>query len=347
MAVDSETRDGKGGASTATGPADAAPPRGAAAPGASRWSGQSLERWILPGVFVLTVGFFSIARPDAFLTVTNARSLVQQSAPLLIVLGGLCVVLAMREFDLSFASIAGASGALAVQSMVLWQATVWWAVLQAILLGLVLGAANGFLVGYLRVPSFIGTLATGSIIQGVMQAIAYQTVFEGIPDSYLELTLLRFLGVPVNLIAIGLVLLVLGTVLRHSVFGRQATAIGDNPDAARIAGVDVRRARLIGFALSGTCAGIAGVLLTSQAGQYYPDPGAALLLSAYAAAFLSLSLGRGWRFNVGGALLGAIFLACVTTGVTMLNYPSWLSQLLQGLVLLTAVFLLTRRQVAR
>ncbi|MCO8269098.1 ABC transporter permease [Actinoplanes sp. TRM 88003] len=310
-------------------------------------SGQSWERWILPGVFVLTVAFFTIARPGAFLTVDNGRSLLQQNAPLLIVLGGLCVVLAMREFDLSFASIAGASGALTVQSLVLFNATVWSAVFYGVVLGPLLGALNGVLVGYLRVPSFIGTLATGSIIQGIMQAIAYQTVFEGIPNEYMDLTLARFLGVPINLIVIGLVLLVIGAVLRYSVFGRQAAAIGDNPDAARIAGVNVRRAKLIGFTISGACAGVAGVLLTSTAGQYYPDPGAALLLAAYAAAFLSLSLGRGWRFNVGGALLGAVFLACVTTGVTMLNYPSWLSQFLQGLVLLTAVYLLTRRQVAK
>ncbi|MBU2668166.1 ABC transporter permease [Actinoplanes bogorensis] len=324
-----------------------APPRAKDSTGTRLWNGPSWERWILPGVFVLTVAFFTIARPGAFFTVSNGRSLLQQNAPLLIVLGGLCVVLAMREFDLSFASIAGASGALTVQALVLFNATVWSAVFYGVALGLLLGAVNGVLVGYLRVPSFIGTLATGSIIQGVMQAIAYQTVFEGIPDEYLDLTLTRFLGVPVNLIVIGLVLLVIGAVLRYSVFGRQAAAIGDNPDAARIAGVNVRLSKLIGFTISGACAGVAGVLLTSTAGQYYPDPGAALLLAAYAAAYLSLSLGRGWRFNVGGALLGAVFLACVTTGVTMMNYPSWLSQFLQGLVLLTAVFLLTRRQVAR
>lgn len=306
-----------------------------------------VERWSLPAVFVATIIIFSVARPEVFPTFDNAVSILHLNLPQLVVLGGLCVVLAMREFDLSFAFVAGASGALSVQAMASWDLGALPAIALGVGLGAILGLVNGVLVAYLNLPSFICTLATGSVIQGLMMAIAGETIFEGITDGYKELTTKEVAGIPIDLVAGAVLLLVLGFLLRFSVFGRHAAAIGDNPAAARIAGIHVQRVKVIGFVLVGACAGLSGIIITSQAGQYYPNPAASLLLSAYAAAFLSLSLGRGWRFNIGGAVLGSVFLACVTTGVTMLNQPAWLAQLLQGLILLIAIVALSRRQVAR
>ncbi|MFB2581456.1 ABC transporter permease [Herbiconiux sp. P15] len=318
-----------------------------AAPPRRRLTSAGIERWTLPVVFVLTIVLFSVLKPAVFPTANNFIAIVQQNLPLLMVVGGVCVVLALREFDLSFGYVAGASGALAVQSMVLFEANWIVAVLLGVAFGALLGAVNGFLVAYTRLPSFIGTLATGATIQGVMLAISNQTIFEGISPDYVLITGASIGSFPIDIIVVAVLLLAIGFLLRFTVFGRHAAAIGDNPVAARIAGVNVKRIQLLSFILVGACAGTSGILLTSQAGQYYPDPGASLLLPAFAAAYLSLSLGRGWRFNVGGAVLGALFLAVVSTGVTMLNQPSWLGQLLQGLILLVAILALNRRRGTR
>lgn len=312
-----------------------------------RITAAGLERWTLPAVFVLAIALFSILKPAVFPTPANFIAIVQQNLPLLVVVGGLCVVLALREFDLSFGFVAGAAGALAVQSMVLWHANWIVATLLGIVFGAVLGAVNGILVAYTRLPSFIGTLATGATIQGVMLAISSQTIFSGIAPEYTLITGATIGTLPIDIVVVAVLLIAIGALLRFTVFGRHASAIGDNPVAARIAGVNVSGIQVLSFTLVGACAGISGVLLTSQAGQYYPDPGSSLLLSAFAAAYLSLSLGRGWRFNVGGAVLGALFLAVVSTGVTMLNQPSWLGQLLQGLILLIAILALNRRRGTR
>lgn len=306
-----------------------------------------VERWSLPVVFVLTLVIFSAARPDAFPTVATASAILHQNLPTLLVLAGLCMVLSLREFDLSFPFVAGASGALTVQAMAQWDLGTPVAVALGLGLGLLLGLINGLLVAYAGVSSFIGTLATGSVVQGLMMAIAGETVFEGIEDGFRDLTSAR-LGPLYADVLVGLVVVAaLGALLRLSVLGRHATAIGDSPEAARIAGIPVARVTLTAFAIVGACSGLAGVVITSQAGQYYPNPASGLLLPVYAAAFLSLSIGRGWRFNVGGAVLGSVFLAAVATGVTMLNQPSWLAQLLQGAILLVAIIALSRRQAGR
>lgn len=311
-----------------------------------RVSIETLEQWSLPIVFILVLIVFSVLKPDVFPTFTNLKSVLQQNLPLLLLVAGLSVVLSLREFDLSFGYTAGASAALAVQSMVSWHFATGEAVALALLFGCLLGTVNGVLVAYSRLPSFIGTLATGATIEGVMLAINNNTVFQGIPATYLKITSSKVDGFPADIIVVGALIVVIGFVLRFTVFGRQAAAIGDNPAAARIAGINIKRIQVVSFALLGLCAGLAGVLITSQSAQYYPDPASSLTLPAFAAAYLSLALGRGWRFNVAGAMLGGLFLAVIETGVTMLNEPTWLGQLLQGVILLIAILALNRRRGA-
>lgn len=305
---------------------------------------QTIEQWTLPVVFLAVLILFSALRPSVFPTYGNLVAVLQQNLPLLLLVAGLCLVLSLREFDLSFGYSAGAASALAVQSMVAWHFSAGEAVALALIAGACLGLVNGILVAYLRLPSFIGTLATGAAIEGVMLAISNNTIFQGIRPAYLSITTAKFGSFPVDIVIVAVMIAVIGFVLRFSVFGRQAAAIGDNPAAARIAGVNVRRIQVISFVVVGLCAGFAGVLVTSEAAQYYPDPASALTLPAFAAAFLSLSVGRGWRFNVSGAMLGGLFLAVIETGVTMLNEPTWLGQLLQGLILLIAILTLNRRR---
>jgi ribose/xylose/arabinose/galactoside ABC-type transport system permease subunit len=105
----------------------------------------------------------------------------------------------------------------------------------------------------------------------------------------------------------------------------------------------VRRARLIGFVVAGVAAAICGILLTSKAASYYPNLGNGLLLPAYAAAFLGLSLGRGWRFNVVGTVLGVFFLGTITTGLVMMDQPPWVASIIQGSLLLASIVVLARR----
>jgi ribose/xylose/arabinose/galactoside ABC-type transport system permease subunit len=156
--------------------------------------------------------------------------------------------------------------------MVLWQLNWVVAVILGIALGALLGAVNGFLVAYTRLPSFIGTLATGATIQGVMLAISNKTIFTGIAPEYVRITGNSIAGFPIDIIVIAALLLAIGFLLRFTVFGRHAAAIGDNPVAARIAGVNVKRIQLLSFTLVGACAGVSGILLTSQAFCSPPSP---------------------------------------------------------------------------
>lgn len=305
------------------------------------------ERFSLPLAFIVVVVGFSVLLPDTFATGNNVLAILDQAAPLMVMASGLIVVLVMKEFDLSIGAVAGACAAVSVTLMSYHGVSSAVAIAAGIGTGLLVGFANGILVARVGIPSFIATLATGSLLAGLELAIANTTIFEGLGEMYLQLTSATLFGLPMAFVIAAAVAIVLGVILRKTIFGRHASAIGDNPVAARLVGLPVDRDRIIAFTVSGGAAALAGVLLTSRAMSFYPGPGNGLMLPAYAAAFLSLSLGHGWRFNIGGTVLGVVFLGTITTGLTMLNQPPWVAAVVQGFVLLTTVMANARRQVRR
>ena len=295
------------------------------------------ERWSLVLAFLAAFVFFSAARPDTFLTWDNARAILDDSSVLCVLAVGITAILVINEFDLSVGFVAGLAGAAGVSVMAFHGWGAGAAVAVALGAGGMAGLANGVAVAYVRIPSFIATLAVGSIATAIELAITKTAIFEGLSASYLEIATTRVATIPLRaIIAAGVALLFL-VILRTTVYGRHASSVGDNPVAARLTGVAVERVKVIAFVLAGLTAGLAAVLVTSSGAQYYPNLGTGYLLQAYAAAFLGLSLGGGLRFNILGSYLGVLLLDMLTTGLTMMNQPSWTAQLVQGIVLVVAV----------
>jgi ribose/xylose/arabinose/galactoside ABC-type transport system permease subunit len=298
---------------------------------------EAAERWSLPAAFLAAIVFFAVAKPATFLTLDNARAILDDTSVLVVLAVGVTAVLVIGEFDLSVGFVVGLAAAAGIGTMAFRGWPVWAAIAITLAAGAIAGLANGIAVAYVRIPSFVATLAIGSIAAAVELAITKTSIFEGIPPSYLDIALTRVGTIPLRAIIAAAVVVLFLVILRATVFGRHASSIGDNPAAAVLAGVAVARVRVAAFVLAGLTAGLAAVLVTASAGSYYPNLGTGYLLPAYAAAFLGLSLGSGLRFNVLGSYLGVLLLGTVTTGLTMMNQPSWVAALVQGLVLIVAV----------
>lgn len=288
--------------------------------------------------FLVTIIVFSIARPDSFATGRNAESILTLAAPSLIIAVGLTVVLVMQDFDLSFGAMiglgSGASTAFMVNSGWPWGL----AVIAVILLGVLVGLVNGYMVAYLGGASFIITLAMGTVLAGVEFALTSQdTVFNGFPSGFRGVATNEFLGLS-NQIWIAVVLAGLAwTLLDRTEIGRYMYAIGGNPEAARLSGVRVRPLRVLGFVVVAVAAAIVGLILTSQSGSYAPSGGLTYLLPAFAAAFLGAAVFRPGEFNVPGTIVGVLFLGVIQTGLIMLDFDTYVINLVQGAILITAV----------
>ena len=219
------------------------------------------------------VRIFPIAKTDIFLSWNNFQAILDDASVLSVLAVGVTVVLVIGEFDLSVGTVIGMTAAASVAAMSYKGAPAAVAILIALGAGALAGSANGIAVAFVRIPSFIATLAIGSIAGGIELAITKSSIFEGLDPRFLEIATIHVGGFSLRtIIAIGLALAFL-VILRTTVFGRNASAIGDNPAAARLTGVPVQRVKVIVFMLTGLTAGLAAILAASSAQSYYTANG--------------------------------------------------------------------------
>jgi ribose transport system permease protein len=249
------------------------------------------------------------------------------------------------EFDLSLGFTASLA---AVAAFVLMGAgaPVAVAVAAGLAAGAAAGLANGILVARFAVPSFVATLATGTILSGLAYwASGGASLFSGVPDGFKALGRGDLLGLPVLAWWMAAVLLAAAVVLSRTRFGRRLHVIGANREAARLTGLPVARDVVLAFVVAGLLAALAGLLLAARLGSVQHTMGEALLLPAYAAAFLGTTTSRTGTANIAGTLLGVAIAGVLVNGLTILGAEPFVQKMVTGGVIIAAV--LTRQLGAR
>jgi ribose/xylose/arabinose/galactoside ABC-type transport system permease subunit len=222
------------------------------------------------------------------------------------------------------------------------------AVLAGIAVGALCGLVAGALVAARRASSFITTLALGTIFSGMAIGISHdQSSINEITTSYGSLTFWQPLGIPVTVIYAAVVVLVCFALLRWTVFGRNATAVGSNETAARLAGLPLTRIRIAAFLTMGICSGLVGVLLTSRAGGFQPGIAGGLLVPPFVAVFFGLSVLAIGRFNVFGTVVGALFIGTLQTGLNIIGQSGWVADVVVGSALVVILFAATATRATR
>jgi len=280
---------------------------------------------------------FAILSPDSFAKASNLVNITQQSSLLAIVALGATYVMVLSEFDLSVGAVVSWAAILCVSLFKLG-----WGMPETIALTLAssaaVGCVNGYFVSRLRVPSFIATLAIGTIVGGATFWISDgATLFGNIPIAFRDMGRGTLAGIPVPTIwAIAMTLLSI-FVLDYTEAGRRMAAIGGNREAARLTGVPMISTTVLGFGACTLFAGVVGLLLTARLGSAQPTGGNGFLLQAYAAAFLGMTAFRGGDANALGTLLGAVIITVVANGLTVLGVHNYLQDILTGMIILAAV----------
>ena len=308
----------------------------------SRWGSIPLATIVstfsLAIMSVLLIALFGVISPDTFLRGDTFVAAAQQNAVLLILALAVLVPLAAGEFDLSIGANLGLAQMLVIGLQSRSGLSAGVAIVLVIAIGLGIGLANGLLVTAGKMHSFIATLATGTLLGGIVLWYSGGTViFEGIPESFTDLGRNALLGVPLPLVYALLVAVALWILLEFLPVGRAMFAAGGNADAARLSGVPVTKLVLASFVLCGGLSALAGVVVAMRSGSASPDIGPAFLLSAYAAAFLGVTSVRVGRVNVWGTVLAMAFLAIGITGIEGLGVPSYGQPLFYGAALIVAV----------
>ena len=280
---------------------------------------------------------FSLIRPSSFCTLTNFINITRQISLLVMISLGVSMVMCVNEFDLSVGGMASLGGVLAARLAVAG-APMAACFLVPILASCAVGLLNGWIVARFRVLSFITTLGMSTVLSGVIYRLSGgATIFEGIPEAFSWLGTFRFGRVPL-LSALMLVFLLLFQFLtRHTTLGRKLYAIGGGEETARVAGIRVERYKTIAFALCAMMACVTGMLIASRVGSANTTAGEGYFLQSYAAVFIGCTVSRTGVPNVLGTFVGAAILGVLANGLTMLQMPVYMQDIITGAIIILAV----------
>jgi ribose transport system permease protein len=282
--------------------------------------------------------FFSLVLPS-FRSKENLANLMGQVALLALIAGGLTCCLKVGDFDLSIGAVATLAGN-SVATLLAQGHGMALSISGALAIGLAAGAVNALLVAYVGFHSLICTLATMSVIMGLTEGLTKGiSIWSGIPASFAFLGKGDIAGVPVRFIIMAAMLGFIAFVHAKTEAGRKMEAIGGSPVAAGLSGINVRRNRLLAFLLSGFCAAATGILVTSSLMASDTNIGIGYTFPAITACFIGATTIRLGRFHVLGTLVGVFITVVATNGMIILLLPSYLIDIVRGIILLLSVLL--------
>ena len=281
---------------------------------------------------------------DRFRMYSNIRVLLLNGSVIAFLALGQAFVLLTGGIDLSTGSTVGMTGVLCA---VMMQLGLPWplASLVALASGALLGLFNGAIIHYLKIPAFIVTFSTYGVATSVPMILAEAQSITVADERFSVLGNGQFLTIPMPVVLVTVAALIGYLTLQRTRLGVHIYAVGGNVEAARLAGVDVARTTISVYAISGFCAGMGGLITTSRLMVGYPSAGTGneLFFSIAAAVVGGVSLFGGVG-SVLGAMLGALLIATISNGMTLLSVPSFWQPLVIGLIILFGVILDTYRR---
>ncbi|WP_215454340.1 ABC transporter permease [Streptomyces sp. ATCC 21386] len=297
----------------------------------------------LLGVLAALIVIGGATRPDEFLDTRNLQLVLTQASVIGVVTVGMTFVITSGGIDLSVGAIVALASVWA--TTVATQEYGFAGILfTAVIVGVGCGLVNGLLIAYGGMVPFIATLAMLAsarglalqITDGSTQVVTVDAILDlGERDAYV-------LGIPPLVLVFALVTIIGWLVLNRTTFGRRTVAVGGNAEAARLAGIDVRRQRLYLYLLSGLCCGIAAFLLIVLSGSGQNTNGNLYELDAIAAAIIGGTLLSGGRGTITGSVLGVLIFTTITNIFALNNLQSDVQQIAKGAIIVAAVLVQRR-----
>ncbi|MDQ6660112.1 MAG: ABC transporter permease [Chloroflexota bacterium] len=305
----------------------------------ARFSRFDWRQYVVYIGFVVLLLFFSITlNSSGFLNPDNLLNIVRQTAIIAVMAVAVTFVIAAAEIDLSIGALAGLASVVA--ALAIQQYGILAGIVAGLLVGLLVGSINGLLVTRLGIPSFLVTLGMLSVAQGTAIWISATAPIPILDNTFNNIFGSGQIGPIPSLVIWPLVFLVIGyIVLRKTAYGRQVLATGGNVTAARFSGVNTRRIKFLVFLVSGTVAGLAGMLYAGhlQSGRFTWGQGDEL--SVIAAVILGGTSLFGGAGTVIGSVFGALLIGLINNGLVLMGLDVSQQLIVRGVIIILAVAL--------
>jgi ribose transport system permease protein len=288
----------------------------------------------LIGLVLIVLAFWALA--PGFMTGRNLLNILQQSSINACVALGMTLVIVSGGIDLSVGPVAALAAVLSAALMVAGVPPVL-AILAGLALGALCGLVNGALICFGGLQPFIVTLGTLSTYRALALIATDGNPIFGVPQSFRAIVNGTVMGVPAPVVAVLIVAILAGVILRRTPFGEYLLAVGGNEEAAHIAGVPIALTKIGAYMLSGTLAALAALILVGRLGAAEPILGNLWELDAIAAAAIGGASLMGGKGSILGTVLGAVILGAMRNGLTLMNVQAFYQLLATGLIILLAM----------
>lgn len=292
-------------------------------------------------VLLIVVGVGFVTAGETFGTASNLTTVLRSAAVIGVVTVGMTFVIIGGGIDLSVGALVALGSVTATMSAV-QDLGLWPMLVVAIVTGIVFGLINGVLIAYGRVVSFIATLAMLVSARGLAQNISNKRTQIVTESDFTAIGYGRILGIPTLIIVFGVVIAIGWVVLNRTTFGRRTFAVGGNMEAARLAGIDVRRHTMWLYVLSGLCAGIAALMIAARTTTGSSTHGDLYELDAIAAVIIGGTVLAGGKGTLIGSMLGVLIFTFITNIFVLNNLSTDLQNIAKGLIIVAAVLLQAR-----
>jgi ribose/xylose/arabinose/galactoside ABC-type transport system permease subunit len=295
-----------------------------------------LAKYTMYIVFLIIVVIMSFASP-VFFQLSNFMNILLQSSYIGIIAIGMTLVILVKEIDLSVGSNLALCSAVGVWLMLFSGLNPIYGMISIVLVGAMVGFINGVATTFLRMPAFIVTLVMMQIARGLTLAISKGRAWYMMPGIFKQAGALD-----IGPVALSVVIMVLGfaigqVALSRTIWGQNVYAVGSNPEAANICGINNRRIKIISFTWCGALVGVSSFVLTSRLSSFYPGIGTGFEFDAIAAVVIGGTSLYGGEGSLIGTFIGVLIMGVINNAMNLIGVdPYWVS-VVKGAVIFLAV----------
>ena len=299
--------------------------------------GSVLRNFALVFIIIAIIVVMSFVSP-VFMTSKNIINIIRQISINGIIAVGMTFVILTGGIDLSVGSVVAITSVI-VGSMLQGGSNWLVACIVALLISLVFGAFNGFMIAYVGFQPFIATLATVTMGSGIALAYSDGKPFTISNESFLKIGQGYLGAIPIPIVLLVIVVAIGLIILKTTTFGRYVFAIGGNKNAAKLSGVRTRRVELMVYVISALCASIVGLILSARISSGQPTAGEGYELDAIAATAIGGTSMTGGVGSLTVTIFGFVLLGLMTNSMNLLNINSFYQEIVKGILIIIAVFL--------
>lgn len=308
--------------------------------------GKLLSELSMPILLVALIIFFSIMSSN-FLTAYNLTNILVQNVHVAVCSTAVMIIMISGGCDLSIGYQMSVAAVLVCKLLSTTQIPVALAVILAIVICSALGCFNGIMALKLKSHTMIVTLGTMAIFQGISYLISESKTYHNMPKSFMFIGQGKLFGaVPLNVLIMIVVVVAAGFVMSKTSVGRKVYAAGDNPEAGRLAGLNVSRIKVLSFTVAGVLVGISAVLLASRAGSADSSTGTGIEFTGITACVLSGVALKGGEGTLWKVIVAVFVLGVLSNGMQLINLGTYPQYIAKGVIMLVSLYLSNRNAEA-